>query len=94
MSKVNFFTPKEAEEDYEEYTVEIPEGLTEHFEPSQSVTDEQCWRWMMSRKEPYPGYAQELADWEAAWDDVNYRQPIADGQHWVVTKPNKLTSDD
>ena len=49
---------------------------------------------MMSRKEPYPGYAQELADWEAAWDDVNYRQSIADGQHWVVTKPNKLTSDD
>lgn len=40
MSKVNFLTPKEAEEDYEEYTVEIPEGLTEHFEPSQSVTDE------------------------------------------------------
>ncbi|GDZ09402.1 hypothetical protein MCC01994_12270 [Bifidobacteriaceae bacterium MCC01994] len=49
---------------------------------------------MMSRKEPYPGYAQELADGEAAWDVGNYRPPIADGQHWVVTKPNKLTSDD
>lgn len=83
---VDFRTPEEADEDRREYTVPIPEGLTEEFEPSRPVTNAQTIAFQTSGKEPYPGYAREYADWERAWQEVDDAQDEADGiySHYSV----------
>ncbi len=80
--KVEFeepMTDEELAEDTASYTVPIPEGLTGDFNPSKPVTDEQTIAWACRGIEPYPGYAEEFAAWEDAWEMVNRAQMEADG---------------
>lgn len=67
-----------------DYTVPIPEGLTEEFEPSQPCTREQLLDYACGGPEPYPGYAEEEQAWLDAWNDLDMRQAEADGDPWVV----------
>lgn len=69
------------------YTVPIPEGLTEVFEPSQPVTDRQTLDYELYGKEPYPGYADEMEAWEEAWEQVNRAQMVADGAPLNIMDP-------
>lgn len=80
--KVEFekpMTDEEMTEDTASYTVPIPEGLTGDFIPSKPVTNEQTIAWTTRNIEPYPGYADEYAAWEDAWERVNRAQMEADG---------------
>lgn len=81
------FVSVDDDSDQEEYTVPIPEGLTEEFEPSQKVTWQQKVDFEATGKEPYPGYADELAEWERQWELVNEAQAEADGDHWQTLDP-------
>lgn len=85
-AKVEFISNEEAakEDRLEDYTVPIPEGLTEDFEPSQPVTPKQMLAYDRTGKEPYPGYAREMQEWEDAWEMVNRAQLIADGANPVI----------
>lgn len=73
--------------DQEEYTVPIPEGLTEVFVPSREVTRKQQVDFEVSGKEPYPGYAAEFEEWERQWEMVNEAQAEADGDDWQTLDP-------
>lgn len=68
-TKVVFDDPNTAEED-PGFTVPIPAGLDEEFKPSRPVSDEQYAAWATRRKEPYPGFAEEIDAWDQAWSDV------------------------
>lgn len=70
--------------DEDDYTVPIPEGLTEYFEPSKPVTNEQIIAWETKGIEPYPGYADEEEEWDKAWEMVNRAQAEADGHPYLV----------
>ena len=71
-AKVRFVAPDEDDEDrLSDYTVPIPEGLTEEFHPSQPVTPKQLLDWETKNREPYPGYSEEFFNWENAWEEVN-----------------------
>lgn len=72
-------TDIDLDEEMNDYTVPIPEGLTPTFEPSKPVTAEQMNKFISHGKEAYPGMADEFAAWEAAWDQVNLAQMKADG---------------
>lgn len=78
----------DAEERDNQYTVPIPEGLTENFQPSQPVTDEQWEAWDARNVEPYPGFALEMRDWEDAWDEVNRAQDEADTNGHILVVPS------
>jgi DNA-binding XRE family transcriptional regulator len=80
----------EAYKDEDEWTVPIPEGLTDTFEPSKPCTKEQLIRYSTGGPEPYPGYEKELEAWEDAWEDVRQRQAEADGDTYL-TLPNVIT---
>lgn len=85
---VSFKDPRDDDDDrLEDYTVPIPEGLTEEFVPSQPVTPKQIIDWETKNKEPYPGYAEELFNWENAWEEVNRAQQKADGGYLHVADP-------
>lgn len=88
-ANVKFVTPEEASETdrIEDYSVPIPEGLTEEFHPSQPVTPQQIIDWETKNKEPYPGYAEEFFNWENAWEKVNRAQNEADGGHIHLSDP-------
>lgn len=75
------------EDSIDDYTVPIPEGLTEYFEPSQPVSPEQIIKWETSNIEPYPGYAEEENNWEKAWEEVNRAQNEADGGSMHIADP-------
>lgn len=87
--KVVCDTPEEVERMREEaeYTVPIPEGLTEDFEPSQPVTLKQYEAWENHHIEPYVGFADELEAWERAWQDVEIAQLKADGEPVLELDP-------
>ena len=90
-AKVRFVAPDEDDEDrLSDYTVPIPEGLTEEFHPSQPVTPKQLLDWETKNKEPYPGYSEEFFNWENAWEEVNRasRKPMAD----ISTSPTRCPS--
>ena len=72
-------TEKELAEQRASYTVPIPDDLTDWFTPSKPVTDEQTIAWECYNVEPYPGYAEEYAAWESAWENINRAQAEADG---------------
>lgn len=57
-----------------EYTVYIPDDLTDYFEPSKPVTGDQTIRFEAYGVEPYPGYADELNEWLYRWEEVNTAQ--------------------
>lgn len=80
---VKFVNPDETEIK-DDYTVPIPEGLTEYFEPSKPVTYEQSLAWETKGIEPYPGYADEFNEWDKAWEMVNRAQAEADGNPYLV----------
>ncbi|MDK8732178.1 helix-turn-helix domain-containing protein [Bifidobacterium breve] len=88
-AKVRFVDPRDAAEEdrLEDYTVPIPEGLTEEFHPSQPVTPKQIVDWETKNKEPYPGYAEEENKWERAWEEVNRAQLKADGGYLHIADP-------
>ncbi|WP_240539372.1 hypothetical protein [Bifidobacterium sp. SO1] len=87
--KVEYQSIEDSEREAREhpYTVPIPEGLTEEFFPSKPVTDEQMMRWMTRHIEPYPGYADEEAAWERAWQEVEIAQLKADGEPVLELDP-------
>ena len=93
-AKVRFVAPDEDDEDrLSDYTVPIPEGLTEEFHPSQPVTPKQLLDWETKNKEPYPGYSEEFFNWENAWEEVNRAQQKADGGYLPIQgKPCLLCS--
>ena len=69
--KVEFKLPPTDEELAEErasYTVPIPDDL-----PEQMIA------WECRNIEPYPGFADEYAAWEDAWENINRAQAEADG---------------
>lgn len=68
-----------ADDGRSEYTVPIPDDLTDFFRPSQHVTLAQMDRFNSTGREPYPGYADELNEWERRWELVNDAQAKADG---------------
>lgn len=70
----------EEEDDDNDWTVPIPEWLTDEFVPSKPVTSDDIFRYQTAGIEPYEGYTKELQDWEDAWQDVARRQAIADGE--------------
>lgn len=85
---VSFKDPRDNDDDrLEDYTVPIPEGLTEEFHPSQPVSPKQIIDWETKNKEPYPGYAEELFNWENAWEEVNRAQQKADGGYLHEADP-------
>ena len=87
-AKVRFVAPDEDDEDrLSDYTVPIPEGLTEEFHPSQPVTPKQLLDWETKNKEPYPGYSEEFFNWENAWEEVNRAQQKADGGYLHLSDP-------
>lgn len=91
---VRFVAPDEDDDEPDmEYTVPIPEGLTETFEPSKPVTEDQWSDWSLKRKEPYKGFAKELDDWRDAWDDVDRRQMEADGVYMPDVEPVEVDPD-
>lgn len=91
MGKVNVVcdSPEEVQrmKEEEQYTVPIPEGLTEDFEPSQPVSVKQYEAWGNRHIEPYPGFADELEAWERAWQDVEIAQLKADGEPVLEMDP-------
>lgn len=84
---VVFDDPNEAE-DEDGYTVPIPEGLTKEFKPSREVTNKQMIAWAVSGKEPYPGFAEECARWDAAWSRVASEQREKDTGHADLRVPS------
>lgn len=66
-------------DDKTEYTVPVPEGLSEEFEPSRPVSRKQWMAYDATGVEPYPGFTEELQEWEKAWEAVNSAQLEADG---------------
>lgn len=70
-----------------DYTVPIPEGLTDEFEPSRPVTSKQMLDYDLHGKEPYPGYADEYEAWQEAWEQVNRAQLVADGGTLNIQDP-------
>ncbi|PLS25168.1 hypothetical protein [Bifidobacterium imperatoris] len=92
---VRFVDPEEADKNdrLEDYTVPIPEGLTEEFRPSKPVTPRQMIDWETKNKEPYPGYAEELFNWENAWEEVNRAQLKADGGYLHIADPVHFDDD-
>ncbi|WP_223848062.1 hypothetical protein [Bifidobacterium reuteri] len=89
-SKVVFTDPRDRDDDISDYTVPIPEGLTEEFHPSQPVTPKQIIAWETRNEEPYPGYAEELFNWENAWEEVNRAQLKADGGYLHISDPEPV----
>ena len=84
-AKVRFVAPDEDDEDrLSDYTVPIPEGLTEEFHPSQPVTPKQLLDWETKNKEPYPGYSEEFFNWENAWERG---QPRPAESRWRISPP-------
>lgn len=77
--KVEFHVPDDDETSDASYTVPIPEGATEDFHPSRPVTMKQWMAWDARGKEPYPGFAEELEEWEKANERLNRAQLEADG---------------
>ena len=87
-AKVRFVAPDEDDEDrLSDYTVPIPEGLTEEFHPSQPVTPKQLLDWETKNKEPYPGYSEEFFNWENR-STAPSRKPMAD----ISTSPTRCPS--
>lgn len=85
MGKANVvFTDPNDTEDQDNYTVPIPEGLEKNFNPSQPITKRQWLDYETKGVEPYPGFADELMEWEKAWDRVNREQLKADGADPLV----------
>lgn len=82
-----FVDPADRDDSIDDYTVPIPEGLTEVFHPSQPVTTQQIIDWEVRNIEPYPGYAEEENNWEKAWEEVNRAQLKADGGHMHIEDP-------
>lgn len=68
----------------DQYTVPIPDWLTEDFKPSRPVTQQQMLAYDLHGKEPYPGYGEEMRKWEDAWEEINRAQLRADGADPVV----------
>lgn len=75
---VVFHDPDEDEPDTG-YTVDVPEGAGEDFKPSQPVTMKGWQAWDTHGIEPYPGFADELMEWEKANERLNRAQLEADG---------------
>lgn len=75
-------TEEELSEERKSYTVPIPDDLPDIFTPSKPVTNEQTIAWECRNIEPYPGYAEEYAAWEDAWENINRAQAEADGNHY------------
>lgn len=70
----------EAQEDnYSEYTVDIPKNASPTFKPNKWVSPQQMLDWELKGKEPYEGFADEYEAWELACDELNMRQMEADG---------------
>lgn len=74
---VRFVSPDELPED--DYTVDVPDDLTEDFHPSKPVTPAQQLAYEMEGIEPYPGYEDEVNEWEKRWEKVNRAQLEKDG---------------
>ncbi|KAB7790485.1 hypothetical protein [Bifidobacterium leontopitheci] len=89
-STVIFDDPTEMESDLDTYTVPIPEGLTETFQPSRPVSVDEIFDWEAYGREPYPGYAAEENNWEKAWEKVNRAQQKADGGTMHIADPVHL----
>lgn len=94
MGTVRFIDPAEDDDNIEDYTVPIPEGLTEEFHPSHPVTTREIIDWEVRNIEPYPGYAEEVNNWEKAWEEVNRAQQAADGGYMPIIDPVHIKSDD
>ena len=77
-------TDEEEEKNRASYTVPIPDSLTNSFEPSQPITDKQFLDWEIRHIEPYPGYAEEYAAWQDAWEEIDRAQAEADGDHYTT----------
>lgn len=87
ITGVTFHDPNDdpEDEDRSEYTVPIPDDLTDTFNPinpntGRPVTGEEAIRYATDGIEPYDGYADELAEWERRWELVNDAQALADGE--------------
>lgn len=92
-SEVVFDKPMTEEEEKANrasYTVPIPDSLTDSFEPSKPITDKQFLDWEIRHIEPYPGYAEEYAAWEDAWEEIDRAQAEADGNHYNYVDNLKL----
>lgn len=83
-------TDEEGEKNRASYTVPIPDSLTNSFEPSQPITDKQFLDWEIRHIEPYPGYAEEYAAWQDAWEEIDRAQAEADGNHYNYVDNMKL----
>ena len=92
-SEVRFVPPMTEEEEKENrasYTVPIPDSLTDCFEQSKPITDKQFLDWEIRHIEPYPGYAEEYAAWQDAWEEIDRKQAEADGNHYNYVDNLKL----
>lgn len=67
-----------------DYTVPIPEGLTEEFNPSHPITPKQWADYETRGIEPYEGFEDEYTEWEKAWEEVNRAQLTADGAEPLI----------
>lgn len=76
-----------------DYTVPIPEGLTEEFEPSHPITPRQWAAWETRGIEPYKGFEEEYTTWEKEWEKVNRAQLTADGAEPLVMDMVRLDPD-
>ena len=76
---VQFHVPEDDDYKDSSYTVDIPEGATEEFEPSQPVSMKQWAAWDRRGEEPYPGFAEELEKWDKANERLNRTQLAEDG---------------
>ena len=83
-------TDEEEERNRASYTVPIPDSLTNSFEPSQPITDKQFLDWEIRHIEPYPGYAEEYAAWQDAWEEIDRAQAEADGNPYNYVDNMKL----
>ena len=89
---VRYMTPEEEDELFAnpDWTVPVPEWLTDEFIPEREMTRDEWYRWETRHIEPYPGFAEAFAKWERAWQEVELAQLKADGVKVFEADPIRL----